>query len=215
MANKLPDNIPDLLDYIRRVYDHQINAFGPVAKGVFWSSEDRQTLSYEVLLKAICPEDLNGSVSIADFGCGYGALFDLLSATPLMNNSRYIGFDISQKMIATAQAKHKDSRAEFITSPIMTEIVDYTFVSGTYNMYMAADRALWTHYIKVSLKMLWDKTQKALAFNLLDFETENKLDDLYYADKQEFIKFALTLTPEVEVIDGYKEMEFTLIVTKP
>lgn len=211
---QLPNNIPDLLDYISRVYDYQVNTHGTVAKGVFWSSEDRQTLSYEILLKAILPDDLNGSVSIADFGCGYGALFDLIKPSPLMNNSTYTGYDISQKMVAAAQLKNPDPRAQFITSPIMTEPADYTLVSGTYNMFMSADHILWTHYIKTSLAQLWHRTQKAMAFNLLDSTSPNKLNDLYYANKQEFITFALTLSPNVEIFDAYKGKEFTIIVTK-
>jgi len=215
MTNRLPDNIPDLLNLISHVYDYRINECGPVANGVFWSTSDRQTLSYEILLKAVAPEDLNGPITVNDFGCGYGALFDLLASTPMMNEGRYVGYDISEKMITAAKKRHYDPRAAFITSPIASDEADYSFVSGTYNMSMGAGRALWTHYVKTSLKMLWNMSKKAMAFNILDNKGKKKLPDLYYADKSEFVAFAKTLSPDIEVIDDYNPSEFTIIVRRP
>lgn len=214
MIQRLPDNIPDLLNLIGLVYDHRINECGPVANGVFWSNTDRQILSYEVLLNAIDHHDLNGPITVNDFGCGYGALFDLLVSSPMMKNGHYFGYDISQKMITTAQKIHNDPRATFFTSPIASEKADYSFVSGTYNMSMGAARDLWTHYIKTSLKMLWNMSNKAMAFNMLDGRGETKLPDLFYADMTEFTTFAQTLSPDVEVVDDYELPEFTIIVRR-
>jgi len=214
MNKDLPDNIPDLLNLIGLVYDYRINQCGPVAKGVFWSNPDQHVLRYELLLQAVLPQDLNGPISINDLGCGYGALFDLVRSEPMMTHGRYVGYDISEKMVTAAQAKHSDARAKFITSPIATEAADYSFASGTYNMSMGAERELWTHYIKTSLQALWGKSKKAMAFNMLGKKLKNELGDLYYADKDQFIKFALTLSPEVDVVDDYIGKEFTIIVTR-
>ena len=117
-------------------------------------------------------------------------------------------------MIDAAMAQHADPRATFIVSPVATEAADYSFVSGTYNMSMGANNALWTHYIKTSLDMLWKKTTKTMAFNLLDSNAATKLDDLYYADRRTFLEHALTLSPDVEIIDDYPLDEFTIFVTR-
>ncbi|MFC1674230.1 class I SAM-dependent methyltransferase, partial [Pseudomonadota bacterium] len=160
-------------------------------------------------------EDLNGGVTVNDFGCGYGALFDLMVAEPMMHGGRYTGYDITPEMVDTAQERHDDTRASFVVSPVATERAAYSFASGTYNMSMGANHALWTHYVKTSLKMLWDKTDKILGFNLLDNATPEKLDDLYYADKRDMIAYALSLSPEVEIIDDYPLNEFTIFVKRP
>lgn len=214
MTENLPTNIPDLLELVRRVYAHRVNQCGPVPGGVYWKDAEGQVLRLEILMQAVLPEDLNGPISVNDFGCGYGALFELLATEPMMRGGRYVGYDISEDMISAAQIFHSDTRAKFVISPVATEKADYSFVSGTYNMFMGAEHALWTYYVKSSLDMLWAKTGKVMAFNLLDDKSEPKLGDLYYADKRTFIKHALTLSPEVEVVDDYPLGEFTIFVKR-
>jgi len=215
MARDLPDDIGQILEFVQRVYSYRINEYGPVANGVFWRDEDGQILRLELLLQAVTPEDLNGPITVNDLGCGYGALFDLLADERMLEGGHYYGYDIAPDMIAQAQARHADPRANFILSPVATEAADYSFVSGTYNMSMGANTALWTHYVKTSLDMLWKKTNKIMAFNMLDSHAPNKLDDLYYADRRTILEHALTLSPEVEVIDDYPLDEFTVIVKRP
>lgn len=215
MTRDLPKDIGQLLEFVSRVYTYRINECGPVANGVFWRDEDGQILRLEVLMQAIAPEDLNGPITVNDLGCGYGTLFDLLKTEPMMTAGHYYGYDISPDMVAQAQALHAgDGRAQFIISPIATEVADYSFVSGTYNMSMGADEDLWIQYIKTSLSQLWSKTTGTMAFNLLDAAAETKLDDLFYADKRTFIEHALTLSPEVEVIDDYPLDEYTIVVRR-
>lgn len=215
MSRDLPNDLGQILEFVSRVYSYRINEYGPVANGVFWRDEDGQILRLELLLQAVAAEDLSGPITVNDLGCGYGALFDLLCDEPMMRGGRYFGYDISEDMVARARALHAmDGRATFITSPVATEVADYSFVSGTYNMSMNADRRLWTEYVKTSLDTLWAKTAKTLAFNLLDATAPSKLDDLYYADRNTFIEHALTLSPEVEVIDDYPLDEFTIFIRR-
>lgn len=214
MSRDLPNDIGQLLEFVSRVYAYRINEYGPVANGVFWKDADGQMLRLELLLQAVEQEDLKGPITVNDLGCGYGALFDLLVDEPMMQGGKYFGYDISADMVATAKAKHSDPRAAFIVSPVATEVADYSFVSGTYNMSMNANRALWTHYIKTSLDQLWKKTTKILAYNLLDVASEHQLDDLYYAERGTFLEHALTLSPDVEIFDDYPLDEFTIIIKR-
>lgn len=214
MSRDLPNDIGQLLEFVSRVYGYRINEYGPVANGVFWKDADQQMLRLELLLQAVEQEDLKGPITVNDLGCGYGALFDLLVGEPMLQGGKYFGYDITADMVATAKAQHTDPRATFIVSPVATEVADYSFVSGTYNMSMGADQALWTHYIKTSIEQLWKKTAKVLAYNLLDVSSEHQLDDLYYADRRTFLEHALTLSPEVEIIDDYPLDEFTIIIKR-
>lgn len=214
MARDLPDDIGQLLEFVSRAYGYRLGDCGPVANGVFWKDEDGQMLRLELLLQAVSAEDLNGPITVNDLGCGYGALFDLLADEPMLRGGRYYGYDISPEMVAAAKKRHPDPRATFIESPVATEVADYSFVSGTYNMSMGANRALWTHYVKNSLEMLWNKTAKIMAFNLLDNKAANQLDDLYYAERRTILEHALSLSPDVEIIDDYPLDEFTIIVKR-
>ena len=68
--------------------------------------------------------------------------------------------------------------------------------------------------VKTSLARLWDKTAKAMAFNMLDAASPVRLINLYYADRNEFVEFAMSLSPEVEIIDDYPLTEFTIYVKR-
>ena len=209
-----PSDLGDLLELIGQVYDHRLKECGPTAGGVFWKNEEGQTLRYEVLLQIIDNADLNGNVTINDLGCGYGALFEMIKNSPLINNSKYIGYDVSREMIDSARIRNHDNRAEFIHSPIATETADYSFVSGTFNMSLGAIEHMWLEYIHASIRMLWKNTKKGLAFNMLDIRSENRLFDLYYADLDAMIEFAKTLTPKVEVIEDYPLDEWTILMRR-
>ena len=215
MARELPNDIGQLLEFVSRVYTYRINECGPVANGVFWKDSDGQMLRLELLLQAVAQKDLNGPITVNDLGCGYGALFDLMKNEPMMKGGHYTGYDISAEMVDAAKLHNTDARATFVVSPVATEIADYSFASGTYNMFMGANRALWTHYIKTSLDMLWKKTAKVMAYNLLEDTTREKIDDLFYANRRTFLEHALTLSPEVEIVDDYPLDEFTIIITRP
>lgn len=210
-----PDDIGQLLNMVSKAYSFRIDQCGPVANGVFWKTEDGQVLRYELLLQAIRTQDLGGPIRVNDLGCGYGALFDLMTDQPMMNGGQYFGYDITPRMLTQAQRRHDDPRVHFIESPVATETADYSFASGTYNMNFNAHRDIWADYIKTSLTRLWDKTTKSMAFNLLDARSTEWLTNLYYADKTEFLEFALTLSPEVEIIDDYPLDEFTIYVNRP
>jgi len=214
MREAPPKDIGQLLNLVSLAYSHRVNQCGPVANGVFWKDQDGQLLRYELLLQAIEDEDLNGPISVNDLGCGYGALFDLLADQPMMQDGRYYGYDISPKMIEKAKLRHADARATFIESPLPTETADYSFVSGTYNMNFGARRDIWGEYVKTSLLRLWEKTTKVMAFNMLDAGSKERLLDLYYADRNEFVEFAMSLSPEVEIIDDYPLDEFTIYVKR-
>ncbi len=214
MPRELPNDISQLLEFVSRVYDYRIKERGAEANGVFWKDAHGQILRLEVLLKAVAAQDLNGPITINDLGCGYGALFELVRDEPMMDGGSYTGYDISPEMIRAANARYNDPRARFVLSPVATQPADYSFVSGTYNMSVGAERRYWELYIKNSVEVLWAKTGKVLAYNLLDEQTQTKLDDLYYANKRAFIEHALTLTPEVEVIDDYPLSEFTILLKR-
>ena len=87
-----------LKEDIRKYYDGKLDAFGSTPQGVDWNSAESQKIRFDQLLK-IC--DLNTEFSINDYGCGYGALAKYL--LDMGRQFRYHGFDLSEKMIASAK----------------------------------------------------------------------------------------------------------------
>ncbi|MCG8508035.1 MAG: class I SAM-dependent methyltransferase [Rhodospirillales bacterium] len=205
-----------LLTPLAILYDLRLRECGPTARGVYWKNEAGQRLRFEVLLGVVDPADDRGGITINDLGCGYGAMFDFLADQPMMRDSRYHGYDISEQMILKAKQQTKDPRANFEESLMANHEADYSFVSGTYNMKLDEHDRDWTAYVEESLADLWVKTRKGLAFNMLCSQTKNRKErDLYYADWKQFRDFCLSeLSPHVMVNRDYPLAEWTIYVNR-
>lgn len=181
-----------LLANIATVYDHKVRECGPTAKAAFWKSKEHQERRFGILCEIFDDVDLAGGLTLHDFGCGYGALFDYLKNTEVMQRSRYIGTDMSKEMYEAASARIDDPRASFVRHLKAVEMADYTFVCGTFNMHMATNELAWSDYVKTTLKQLWSKTRKGLAFNMLRPDAEEQYHTLFYADPLDFFNFCST-----------------------
>lgn len=208
------EKIADHLLVIAGAYSYRLRERGPSAGGVFWKNADGQILRYDVLLGILDARDDQGGVSINDLGCGYGVLFDLIKDQHFMREGRFYGYDICPDMVEEARRLHPDPRAHFSIAATPTREADYSFVSGTYNMCIEAERGAWSDYIFESLAMLWNKSRRGIAFNMLDARTRVHIDDLYYADRADFLDFAYTLSDNVTIIDDYPLDEWTIFVRK-
>lgn len=198
------------------LYDFRLKEYGATARGVFWRNEDGQLLRFEQLIGIIDPADDQGGIEINDLGCGYGALFDFLAPHPFMRNSRYFGYDISEGMVREAAQRIRDPRAHFAQCLMATREADYSFVSGTYNMKLDESDRDWAAYVEGSLRDLWSKTRKGLAFNMLCAATKKRKEhDLYYADWRVFHDFCVNeLSPNVTVLRDYPLAEWTIHVRR-
>ena len=128
----------DFSEIERRVeayYTERIEQHGATARGVDWNSEASQRLRFEQLLKVV-PEQ--GTFSLNDYGCGYGALLDHLDASGRV--TRYHGHDISPVMIANARAKFGDRPgATFSSDPGELPVADVTVASGIFGVLAGSD----------------------------------------------------------------------------
>jgi len=206
---------PRMLTPVVRAYERRLERYGPTAKGVFWKDAEWQKRRYVLLERIFDDAAQAGGITIHDFGCGYGSLFDYLADKPVMQFSRYIGTDMSQGMIDAAGERIGDPRATFVRSLGPREDADYTLVSGTYNMNMGADRDEWANYVKASLSQLWRRTRRGMAFNMLTKDAAEQFDGLYYADPNEFLDFVRAkLSENAELINDPPLPDFTVFVRR-
>jgi SAM-dependent methyltransferase len=206
----------EMLEPVLAGYERQLALYGADPRALFWKDGERQTRRFQILSRLFADEDRQGGVVIADFGCGYGALFDFLRDRPVMKGSRYVGIDLSAKMIDEARRRIDDPRASFQRHMILAEDVDYTFACGTYNMSMGADRGEWAEYVKASLKQLWSRTRKGLGFNMLSVDAAQQFPGLYYASPEEFVNFCRgQLGPDVSLSDDRPLPDWTIFVRRP
>ncbi len=200
-----------MLKHIREYYTSRIERYGPTPEGVDWNSLESQELRFEQLLRI----SGQGQVfSMNDYGCGYGALVDYMSARGY--RFQYRGFDISEKMITSARELHNGlDHCEFVADSALLTPADYTVASGIFNVKLDVDDEQWQEYIMYTLDRIAELSKSAFAFNALTkySDPECMRPDLYYADplylfdhcKRKFSRF-------VALLHDYPLYEFTILV---
>ncbi len=68
---------------LRRVYEQRFDIYGKTPAGSFWVDKCRQMARFDVIFSQI-KKNICGEYSLADIGCGYGALVDYLLTKEIM-----------------------------------------------------------------------------------------------------------------------------------
>jgi SAM-dependent methyltransferase len=198
--------VNELLAKVERYYSGRFAEHGATARGVDWNSEESQYLRFRQLLRLVQRE----RYSLLDWGCGYGALADLVSA-----EADYIGFDVSQEMIDYAQRAHPGDR--FVARLDEVARVDYTVASGIFNVRLDTSESEWLAYVVDTIAAFDAVSSAGFAFNMLTSysDTDKMRDDLYYGDPLFFFDHCKRrYARDVSLLHDYGLFEFTLIVRK-
>ena len=84
---------------ISNIYNKRFDKHNNTTKGVFWNSKLSQDLRLNIILDKILKIAKSEEFSIADVGCGYGRLYEIIIERNLDNKVQYYGFDINQRLI--------------------------------------------------------------------------------------------------------------------
>ncbi len=138
-------------------------------------SEAGQRARFDSVLAALDPQP---GESLLDYGCGTGALADLLP-----ENVDYIGYDWSEGMLERARIEHP---GRGFTSELLPYLVELVACVGPFNLADGwSKEQTWG-----TLSALWGRTTRALAVCLLSRTDESGL--LVYT-QGEVSEFAETL----------------------
>lgn len=209
----MADTNSDLLAPVARYYSDKLREFGTQPRGVDWNGPEGQLIRFAQLCKVI---DTDAPFSIADIGCGYGALFEYLTASALSFD--YIGMDIAESMVtAAAQAHAKADNARFLLGTMPSEPVDFAVASGIFNVKLGSDDASWETYIVDTLDRMCDVSRRGFAFNCLtSYSDADKMrPNLHYANPAAlFDHCKRKYARNVALLHDYDLYEFTMIVRK-
>lgn len=208
------DSSPEALAAVEALYTRSLVEHGIDSKAVGWPDAESQLLRFEKLAYLLDADPPPGPMSVNDWGCGYGALFDFLDRRPGVELSEYHGYDVSPEMLAAAREHVDDARADFIESPEVTLDADYTFVSGTFNVRAGVDDEAWGRYVREALLKIAERSRRGFAFNLLTTKVDWRDEQLFYADPAEFFAFCRDrVSRRVALLHDYPLYEWTIVVT--
>lgn len=195
-------------------YTERVRTHGETARGVDWNSAGSQRLRFGELLRILPPPD-GREVTILEYGCGYGALVDVLDERG--QPFRYVGYDISEEMVRRARRLHDRPDCGFTAHAAELEPADYVVASGVLNVKLATPEPEWREHVARVLDELDDLSVKGFAFNALtSYSDADKMrDDLFYADPcATFDHCKRTFSPRVALLHDYPLYEFTVLVRK-
>ena len=175
---------------LNRAYRDRLAKKGNTAQGVFWRSKSSQFARFDALLSLV--HQLRGyqPTTIADIGCGYGAMLDFINQSSNFQHVDYLGVDINRAMIAACHKKFPNQTGIFSIGNKPQGIVDFCLFSGTFNLTHSDNPTMWSNYIFSSLERCMKHTRYGLILNLLCAPTAEIRNQIFYANRAEFIQRA-------------------------
>ncbi|WP_052341322.1 class I SAM-dependent methyltransferase [Salinarimonas rosea] len=151
------------LERIARYYAGTLSAHGPTARGVDWRDEEGQERRFRELSHVIGHD---ATASVAEIGCGYGALAHHLRRHGL--NGPYLGLDVAPEMIAAAMRHCEGLTAvRFVVGSVPSEPHDYLLASGIFNVRLDIPDKDWEAHVFATIETMGERARKGIAFNCL------------------------------------------------
>ncbi|MBP1638832.1 MAG: Methyltransferase type 12 [Bacteroidetes bacterium] len=191
---------------ILHFHRHRLNIYGNgTFRALGWKSMESQAKRFEVIASAC---DLNNK-SILDVGCGYGDLKEYLDER--FTNFHYTGIDQQPKFIAEAKQVYANKPDTYFFQTDFTQVqfpkVDYKVASGALSYRSSNSR-----FVFEMIAKMYSAANQGVAFNLFNAETFPEHPILMGHNIKEVETFCHTLCPQVQVITGYFDDDYTFIL---
>ena len=172
------------LEYkINNSYTNRLLKYGNSAQGLFWKNSFTQIHRFELIITALSKYYNLKKFTICDIGCGYGKFLEFLKNKLNKSTFQYQGCDLNGKLIDYCTKKFMNTNCKFYKNSLPKGIVDFSIMSGTFNLSVTDDIKIWEKYILKNLTNIWKQTNKIMAFNLLNQNERKIKQGLYYTNK--------------------------------
>lgn len=197
-----------------KIAEHYKNCFeehGDNHLGVDWPNYEDTLKRYKVMLGIATPNS-----SLLDFGCGTAALYQYaLETTPA--NFTYSGLDINLEFVQ--KSKEKFPNQTFYHKDILVDDnlpnFDYIVCNGTFTEKRELSYDEMFEFFSSTIKKLWEKTNKGIAFNLMSKHVDWERDDLFHVSLDELGWFLKdNLSRNFTIRNDYGLYEYTTYVYK-
>lgn len=193
---------------LARISSETLHEHGVSPAGAGWADGASQELRFAVLVDAVRlrPDD---AVTVNDLGCGFGSFYEYLIRRGI-SVTQYNGYDISLDMLAAAKAKVTADNATFWLAADVTQMADFSFLSGPLNLKVADDES-WERYAKSVIRSLARHSRRGFAFNMMSTKVTYRVDELYYADPAAWLDWCRReISPHLRLVEDYPLYEWTI-----
>lgn len=201
------------LNKVKTYFTEKLEAYGATHRGVDYNSTEAQEARFFQLTKVIDP---SVKYSLIDFGSGYGGMYEYF--LKIGHQLHYVGYDIAESMVERGRQLHPNNPDCWFTSNAEDlPMVDYSVVSGTFNMKLNASFDAWSQIVLDAINLMNSRSTKGLAFNMLTkySDADKMRSDLYYADPCFFFDYCKrNFSRNVALLHDYNLYDFTILVRK-
>ena len=196
---------------IAEYYNKAFIEYGDTREGIAWDNQINLDKRYEIMFDVV----KHYNTSILDFGCGYGGLYEWI-----LNNKKtaeYVGLDINKEAIKFAKEKHPETtwiESDIHKDALQTDF-DYIICNGTFTVKDTLTQEEMWEFMTSTLKKLWTKTNKGIAFNIMSKLVDWERDDLFHVSMDQLGQWLKdNLSRDFIIRNDYKLYEYTAYVYK-
>lgn len=202
---------------IAKHYEACLKTYGDNHKGVDWPKLKDVRTRYQIMLGLI--KEKNTPVTLLDFGCGAGHLFEYIqNNTNILTSIAYTGVDISDKFITLCKQKYPDNSfycMDILENNKHLEVFDYAILNGVFTEKrdLSFDE-MWIFFKEV-LITIFNKIEKGVAFNVMSKAVDWERDDLFHLPTDMLIEFLTkNLSRNFVLRNDYGLYEYTVYLYK-
>jgi len=196
-----------------KIAEHYSKCFeehGDTHLGVDWPNYDDTLKRYQTMLDITKPNS-----TVLDFGCGTSALYQY--SIDVNQQINYSGLDINLNFVNKSKEKFPNNK--FYHKDILLDDdipkFDYIICNGTFTEKRELNYDEMFEFFSSTIKKLWDKTNKGIAFNLMSKHVDWERDDLFHVSLDELGFFLKdNLSRNFIIRNDYGLYEYTTYVYK-
>jgi len=190
------------------LYSSLFKKYGNNFQALNWGSEQSQKLRFKVLVEI----GMKKGDLVLDVGCGLGDLYQWLCE----NNKevRYEGLDLTPDMIKSARERFPEGvfwEGTFNSLLEAEKPYDFVVASGIFAHRQLRPQA----FLEDTIKGMYDRAIKGVAFNCLSSWREEQEQGEFYADPIETLNYCKKLSNRVVFRHDYHQGDFTIYIYKP
>jgi SAM-dependent methyltransferase len=191
-----------------------LEEYGDNYQGVGWTkSADNADTRYRIMLEMIL--DSPEPVSLLDFGCGAGHLYEYIQRQGMGDRIAYSGLDVSPKFLDLSRSKFPDLtfyEADLLAGETDLPTFDYVVINGVFTYRGELSQEQMLSYWKSLTEVAFEKAAVGLAFNVISPEVDWERDDLFHLPFSDLTAFVSGLSRRFVIRHDYGLYEYTTYV---